>query len=149
MVNSIPSARQCTHAQTAAFLLGVHPELPNVNKEGASSMHVDRHFYGEMGEELFTAQWDNVQLEKSEQSLFHSGLMGCSCNVTPVEFKVPLHTTDTDKWTTYVGQSYSESDCRLNTFDAIKATMDVPKKFQHLGWHTCLLPAAWTHLIGF
>ncbi|KAG2113244.1 hypothetical protein BD769DRAFT_1673774 [Suillus cothurnatus] len=69
-----------------------------------------------MGEELFTTQWDNVQLKK-------------------IEFKVPLHTTDTDKWTTYVGQSYSESDCRLNIFDAIKATMDVPKKLQHLGWH--------------
>jgi hypothetical protein len=54
--------------------------------------------------------------------------------MSPVEFKVPLHTTDTDKWTTYVGQSYSESDCRLDIFDAIKATMDVPKKFQHLGW---------------
>jgi hypothetical protein len=82
MVNSIPSARQRTRAQTAAFLLGVHPELPNVDEEGASSMRADRHFYGEMGEELFTAQRDNVQLKKSEQSPFHSGLTGCSCNVT-------------------------------------------------------------------
>ncbi|KAG2128408.1 hypothetical protein BD769DRAFT_1387453 [Suillus cothurnatus] len=96
----------CTHAQTAAFLLGVHLEPPNVNEEEASSMHLDWHFYRGVNEELFTAQWDNDQLKK-----------------------------DRDKLTTCVGQFYSESDCRLDILDTIKATMDVPKKFQHLGWH--------------
>ncbi|KAG1726168.1 uncharacterized protein EDB91DRAFT_1254427 [Suillus paluster] len=115
MVNSFPSARQRTRAQTAAFLLGVHPEPPNVNKDEVSSMRAVRHFYEGMDEELFTAQRDNVQLKK-------------------IEFRVPLHTTDRDKWTTYVGQSYSKSDCHLDIFDTIKATMDVPKEFQHLGW---------------
>ncbi|KAG1802385.1 uncharacterized protein BJ212DRAFT_1304857 [Suillus subaureus] len=103
-----------------AFLLGVHPEPPNVDKEEASSMCAVQHFYGGTNQELFTAQWDNGQLEK-------------------IEFRVPLHTTNRDKWTTYVGQFYSESDCHLDMFDAIKATMDVPKKFQHLGW--CLSTA--------
>ena len=60
--------------------------------------------------------------------------MGCSCRVTLVEFKVPLHTTDINQSTTYVGQFYSESDCPLDIFDAIRATMDVPKVYQHLGW---------------
>ncbi|KAG1756198.1 uncharacterized protein EDB91DRAFT_1241297 [Suillus paluster] len=105
-----------THAQTAAFVLGVHPEPPNVDKDEVSSMCTIWHFYEGMDEELFTTQWDNVQLKK-------------------IEFRVPLHTTDRDKWTTYVGQSYSESDCHLDIFDAIKATIDVPKEFQHLGWH--------------
>jgi hypothetical protein len=66
MINSIPSARQRTRAQTAAFLLGVHPEPPNVDEEEASSMRSDRHFYGGVNEELFTAQWDNDQLKKGE-----------------------------------------------------------------------------------
>ncbi|KAG2124729.1 hypothetical protein BD769DRAFT_1388671 [Suillus cothurnatus] len=108
----------CTHAQTAAFLLGVHMEPPNVDEEEASSMRLDRHFYGRVNEELFTAQWDNDQLKK-----------------------------DRDKLTTYVGQFYSESDCRLDILDAIKATMDVPKKFQHLGWclstACCMDPPHW------
>ncbi|KAG2335868.1 hypothetical protein BDR05DRAFT_1006381 [Suillus weaverae] len=93
-------------------------------------MRAVQHFYKGMDEvlEMFTEQWDSVQLEK-------------------IEFRVPLHTTDRDKWTTYVGQSYSESDCCLDIFDAIKATMDVPKEFQHLGWHLstahCMDPPHW------
>ncbi|KAG1811108.1 uncharacterized protein BJ212DRAFT_1302029 [Suillus subaureus] len=37
MVNSILSACQCTWVQTAAFLLSIHPELPNTNEGGANN----------------------------------------------------------------------------------------------------------------
>ncbi|KAG2046938.1 hypothetical protein BDR06DRAFT_977137 [Suillus hirtellus] len=103
-----------TRAQTAAFLLGVHSELPDVD-EGVNSRTV-RHFYEGMDEEPSTTERHHAQLQK-------------------IEFRVPLHTTDSNQLTTYVDQSYSESDCHLDIFDAIRATMDVPKLYQHLGWH--------------
>ncbi|KAG2351753.1 hypothetical protein BDR07DRAFT_1500446 [Suillus spraguei] len=120
MVNS--SACQRTHAQTAAFLLSLHSELPNANEEGVNNrMHRVRHFSKGMNEEVSTTtQQHHTQLEK-------------------IKFRVPLHTMDINQMATYVDQSYSKSDCCLDIFDAIRAMMDVPKSYQHLGW--CLSTA--------
>jgi hypothetical protein len=45
MVKSIPSARQRTRAQTAAFLLGAHPDLPNIEANEITRMRAVRNFY--------------------------------------------------------------------------------------------------------
>jgi hypothetical protein len=34
----------------------------------------------------------------------------------------------------YVDKLHSESDCRLDIFDSIKAIMDVPELYEHLAW---------------
>jgi hypothetical protein len=47
---------------------------------------------------------------------------------------VPLHTLDRNQSTTYVDRSHSELECRMDILDSIKATMDVSKTYQHLGW---------------
>lgn len=41
---------------------------------------------------------------------------------------------DSNKCTTYVGHLYSESDNRMDMFDSMRATMDVPKTYKHMGW---------------
>ncbi|KAG1740104.1 uncharacterized protein EDB91DRAFT_1082088 [Suillus paluster] len=119
MVNSIPSARQRTRAQTAAFLLGAHPELPSVEDKEINCMCAVQHFYEGMTEQLpleeFTGQQCQAQLEK-------------------IEFRVPLHTLDRKQSTTYVDRSHSKSDSHIDILDSIKATMDVSKTYQHLGW---------------
>ncbi|KAG2085712.1 SNF2 family N-terminal domain-containing protein [Suillus discolor] len=51
-----------------------------------------------------------------------------------VKFRISLHTMDSNQSVTCVDQSYSESDCRLDIFDRIKATMDVPTTYEHLAW---------------
>jgi hypothetical protein len=51
-----------------------------------------------------------------------------------VEFRVPLHTMDRSQATMYVDKLHSESDCRLDIFDSIKAIMDVPELYEHLAW---------------
>lgn len=51
-----------------------------------------------------------------------------------VEFQVPLHTMDESRSTTYVEKLHSESDCRRDIFDSIKAIMDVPDLYGYLGW---------------
>lgn len=51
-----------------------------------------------------------------------------------VKFRIPLHTMDINQSVTCVDQSYSESDCRLDIFDRIKAMMDVPTTYEHLAW---------------
>lgn len=51
-----------------------------------------------------------------------------------VEFRVPLHTMDESRSTTYVEKLHSESDSRLDIFDSIKATMDVPDLYGYLAW---------------
>lgn len=55
--------------------------------------------------------------------------------VVLVEFRVPLHTLDRLQSITYVDRLHSESDSRRDIFDSIKATMDVPELYEHLGWH--------------
>lgn len=62
MVNSSLSARQRTRAQTAAFLLGVRSELPDVD-EGVNSRTV-RHFYEGMDKEPSTTERHHAQLQK-------------------------------------------------------------------------------------
>ncbi|KAG1888035.1 uncharacterized protein F5891DRAFT_1199323 [Suillus fuscotomentosus] len=52
-----------------------------------------------------------------------------------VEFRIPLNSMETNKCTTYVGRSYSESDLSpLDMLDSMRATMDVPKTYENLGW---------------
>ncbi|KAG2087034.1 uncharacterized protein F5147DRAFT_781459 [Suillus discolor] len=52
-----------------------------------------------------------------------------------VEFRIPLNTTDTNKTTTYVDHFYAESDLSpLDMFDSMRAAMNLPKTYEHLGW---------------
>ncbi|KAG1785082.1 uncharacterized protein HD556DRAFT_1459774 [Suillus plorans] len=117
--NPLSSTHQRTRAQTAAYLLGIRPELPNVNDEEVSCMNAVQIFYEGMADqpikELTAEQYQDTKLDK-------------------IEFQVPLHTTDTNKSTTYVDRLHSESESQQDIFDSIKATMDVPDKYEHLGW---------------
>ncbi|KAG2124950.1 hypothetical protein BD769DRAFT_1669111 [Suillus cothurnatus] len=81
MTDSISSARQRTRAQTAAYLLGIRPELPDI-------------------------------IDTAEQ------------------YQAPARS----QATMYVDKLHSESDCRLDIFDSIKAIMDVPELYEHLAW---------------
>ncbi|KAG2045497.1 hypothetical protein BDR06DRAFT_1015591 [Suillus hirtellus] len=92
---SVSSVRQRTCAQTAAYLLGIRPELPDITDT--------------------TEQYQAPELDK-------------------IEFQVPLHTMDRSQSTTYVGKLHSESDGRRDIFDSIRAIMDVPELYEHLGW---------------
>lgn len=74
-VNSIPSARQRTRAQTAAFLLGAYPELPpqSAQDKEINRIRAVQHFYQGMAEQRppspvdeLTAQQCQAQLEKSK-----------------------------------------------------------------------------------
>jgi hypothetical protein len=55
-------------------------------------------------------------------------------HVLLVEFRVPLNTTDKNISTTYVDHFYAESDHPLDIFDSMRATMNLPKTYEHLGW---------------
>jgi hypothetical protein len=74
MINTIPSARQRTRAQTAAFLLGAYPELPPQTQDKETNcIRAVQHFYQGMAEQRppsppdeLTAQWCQAQLEKSK-----------------------------------------------------------------------------------
>ncbi|KAG1893735.1 uncharacterized protein F5891DRAFT_1195972 [Suillus fuscotomentosus] len=108
------------NATSLAFLLGTRPDLPSVGASEITRMRAVRHFYERMTqtpslEELTVQQPCQVQLDK-------------------IEFRIPLHTLDRNQSTTYVDRSHSESDCRIDILDSIKATMDVSKTYQHLGW---------------
>ncbi|KAG2052896.1 hypothetical protein BDR06DRAFT_1009029 [Suillus hirtellus] len=108
-----------TRAQTAAYLLGIRPELPDVNDEEVNHMNAVQIFYEGMADQpikgLTAGQYQDTKLDK-------------------IEFQVPLHTMDMNKSTTYVDRLHSESESRRDIFDSIKATMDVPDKYEHLGW---------------
>ncbi|KAG1900225.1 uncharacterized protein F5891DRAFT_1188922 [Suillus fuscotomentosus] len=99
-INSVSSVRQRTRAQTAAYLLGIRPELPDITDTAE--------------------QYQAPELDK-------------------IEFRVPLHTMDRSQSTTYVGKLHSESDGRQDIFDSIRAIMDVPELYEHLG---CAFKAA-------
>ncbi|KAG1893538.1 uncharacterized protein F5891DRAFT_985764 [Suillus fuscotomentosus] len=94
-INSVSSVHQCTRAQTAAYLLGIRPELPDITDTAE--------------------QYQAPELDK-------------------IEFRVPLHTMDRSQSTTYVGKLHSKSDGRRDIFDSIRAIMDVPELYEHLGW---------------
>ncbi|KAG1727052.1 hypothetical protein EDD22DRAFT_931284 [Suillus occidentalis] len=123
MVNSIPSARQRTRAQTAAFLLGAYPELPPQTQDKETNrIRAVQHFYQGMAEQRPPSPLDELTAQR------------CQAQLEKIEFRVPLHTLDRSQSTTYVDRSHSESDCRVDILDSIKATMDVSKTYQHLGW---------------
>ncbi|KAG2084603.1 SNF2 family N-terminal domain-containing protein [Suillus discolor] len=114
---------QALRVQNAAFLLRVRSELPDVNDQDldmSNHMRAAECFYDGMADsqaiEGFSTQPQQFQeLEK-------------------VKFRISLHTMDSNQSVTCVDQSYSESDCRLDIFDRIKATMDVPTTYEHLAW---------------
>ncbi|KAG1893199.1 uncharacterized protein F5891DRAFT_1196729 [Suillus fuscotomentosus] len=122
MVNSIPSARQRTRAQTAAFLLGAYPELPSTQDKEINRTRAVQHLYEGMAEQRTPSPVDELTAQR------------CQAQLEKIEFRVPLHTLDRNQSTTYVDRSHSESDCPIDILDSIKATMDVSKTYQHLGW---------------
>ncbi|KAG1828010.1 hypothetical protein EV424DRAFT_1537012 [Suillus variegatus] len=122
MVNSIPSARQRTRAQTAAFLLGAYPELPSAQDKEINRTRAVQHLYEGMAEQRPPSPVDELTAQR------------CQAQLEKIEFRVPLHTLDRNQSTTYVDRSHSESDCPIDILDSIKATMDVSKTYQHLGW---------------
>ncbi|KAG1868168.1 hypothetical protein C8R48DRAFT_771865 [Suillus tomentosus] len=115
-------ARQRTRAQTAAFLLGVRSNLPDVNDEDFSRVNAVRHFYEGITDH------ESKSIEKVTARRYQAP------ELEKVEFRVPLHTLDRFQSITYVDKLHSESDSRRDIFDSIKATMDVPELYKHLGW---------------
>jgi hypothetical protein len=79
MVKSIPSARQRTRAQTAAFLLGARPDLPNIEANEITRMRAVRNFYERMTEQSSEGEEQpcQAQLKKSTSCVCISGLMRC------------------------------------------------------------------------
>ncbi|KAG1903375.1 uncharacterized protein F5891DRAFT_1185517 [Suillus fuscotomentosus] len=67
--NPLSSTRQRTRAQTAAYLLGIRPELPDVNDEGANRMNAVQIFYEGMADqpikELTAGQYQDTNLDKT------------------------------------------------------------------------------------
>ncbi|KAG2097918.1 uncharacterized protein F5147DRAFT_656170, partial [Suillus discolor] len=104
-----------SHIQTTAYLLGARKGLPNVDEEEINRTRAVQSWYeSEAPEGQLTNQ---ESLEK-------------------VEFRIPLNTADTNKSTTYVDHFYAESDLSpLDMFDSMRAVMDLPKTYKHLGWH--------------
>ncbi|KAG1861052.1 hypothetical protein C8R48DRAFT_673621 [Suillus tomentosus] len=97
-INSLSSstfARQRTRTQTAAFLLGIRPNLPDANDEDFSRVNAVRHL-----SQGITNRFDSVE------------------KVTAQQYQAPE----------------LEKDSRRDIFDSIKATMDVPELYEHLGW---------------
>ncbi|KAG1797365.1 uncharacterized protein HD556DRAFT_1440922 [Suillus plorans] len=119
------SQQQARRVQNAAFLLGIRPELPDVNDQDLEMLnctHVVKSFYDGVadsqpieGFSVHPQQPESQELEK-------------------VKFRIPLHTMDSNLSVTCVDHLHSESDCRLDIFDRIKATMDVPSTYEHLAW---------------
>jgi hypothetical protein len=79
MVKSIPSTHQQTCAQTAAFLLGARPDLPNIEANEITCMHAVRNFYERMTEQSSEGEEQpcQAQLEKSTSCMCISGLTRC------------------------------------------------------------------------
>ncbi|KAG1775755.1 hypothetical protein EV702DRAFT_1198955 [Suillus placidus] len=118
------SARQRTRAQTAAFLLGIHPNLPSVNDGDCNRINTVQHFY--QGFEI--TDHSKVMVETATAQRYQAS------ELEKVEFRVLLHTLDKIQSITYVDRLHSKSDSRQDIFDSIKATMDVPELYEHLGW---------------
>ncbi|KAG2096311.1 uncharacterized protein F5147DRAFT_656626 [Suillus discolor] len=116
-VDSIPSvtcwrsSRQHSCIQTTAC---ARKELPNVDEEKINCTRAIQSWYeSEAPEGQLTNQ---ESLEK-------------------VKFWIPLNTANTNKSTTYVDHFYAESDLSpLDMFDSMRAAMDLPKTYEHLGW---------------
>ncbi|KAG1900171.1 uncharacterized protein F5891DRAFT_1188869 [Suillus fuscotomentosus] len=113
IIDSIPSPRRRTRLQTTAYLLGSRKNLPEV---------------------------DDEQINQVPEC--HQGPEPQPQAFEKIEFRVLLNTTDKNKLTTYVGYFYTESDHPLDILDSMKAVMDLPKTYEHLGW--CLSTACRT-----
>ncbi|KAG2096322.1 uncharacterized protein F5147DRAFT_656636 [Suillus discolor] len=123
-INSMLSAHQQSQVQTAAYLLGVRQKLPDVDGEEINRIcAVQSALAGaqDIGavQELPAPAKPELEPERKK-----------------VEFRIPLNSMETDKCTTYVGRLYSESDLSAqDLLDSTRATMDVPKTYENLGWH--------------
>ncbi|KAG2052954.1 hypothetical protein BDR06DRAFT_972641 [Suillus hirtellus] len=88
--------------------------LPNVNEEEINCTHA-------------------VQLWYESEAL--EGQLTNQESLQKIEFRIPLNTTNTNKSTTYVNHFHTKSDLSpLDMFNSMRATMDLPKTYEHLGW---------------
>ncbi|KAG1895866.1 uncharacterized protein F5891DRAFT_1193680 [Suillus fuscotomentosus] len=126
--SDFPPGRQRTRAQTAAYLLSTRKELPDIDNEAMNRMRAVQNFY-----ENPAIMMDDQPIELTAQCYNHDKTDSLA-GLKKIEFRVLLHTTDSSRCTTYVDRLFSESDFRVDIFDAVSATMDVPKMYQHLGW---------------
>jgi hypothetical protein len=142
-INSIPSARRQSRVQTAAYLLGIREKLPKIdNKEINRTRAVQLSYEALAGvhrpvEELSAPAKPEPEPEQKKGDSMHSlNNMGAHLDhATVVEFRIPLNSMETNITTTYVGRLYSESDLSaLDMLDSMRATMDVPKTYENLGW---------------
>ncbi|KAG1896323.1 uncharacterized protein F5891DRAFT_1193123 [Suillus fuscotomentosus] len=125
-IDSMLSARQRSWVQTAAYLLGVRQKLPDVDGEEINRTRTVQSSY----EALAGAQ--DIGAVQELPALAEPEL---EPERKKVEFRIPLNSMETDKCTTYVGRLYSESDLSAqDLLDSTRATMDVPKTYENLGW---------------
>ncbi|KAG1848136.1 hypothetical protein C8R48DRAFT_778935 [Suillus tomentosus] len=123
-INSMLSARQRSRVQTAAYLLGVRQKLPDVDGEEINRIRA-------VQSALAGAQ----DMIGAVQELPAPAKPELEPERKKVEFRIPLNSMETDKCTTYVGRLYSESDLSAqDLLDSTRATMDVPKTYENLGW---------------
>jgi len=135
-IDALPSARQRSHVQSMAYLLGARQELPDFEDDEINHMRTVQLAYDVMEGNTINLPTQCQELKKGELHLCLSHVYSYACVTMLVEFRVPLNTTDGSKQTTYVDQLYSESDSRTDILDSIRAAMDVPKSYEHLGWRT-------------
>ncbi|KAG1729745.1 hypothetical protein EDD22DRAFT_960808 [Suillus occidentalis] len=119
IISSIPSAHQCACLQTTPYLLGARKELPEVNDEEINCICAIQMCYSS---------------EANTTSTEEQGPNQPQAFLEKVEFRVPLDTTDKNKPTTYVDHFYTESDHPLDILDSMRAAMNLPKAYEHLGW---------------
>ncbi|KAG1901730.1 uncharacterized protein F5891DRAFT_1221256 [Suillus fuscotomentosus] len=119
------SQQQAQRVQNAAFLLRIRPELPDVNDQDLEMLnrtHVVKSFYDGVADSQLIEGFSVHPQQPESQEL------------EKVKFRIPLHTMDSSLSVTCVDHLHSESDCRLDIFDRIKARMDVPSTYEHLAW---------------
>jgi hypothetical protein len=140
IIDSIPSVRRRARLQTTAYLLGAREELPEVDDEEISHIRAIQLCYLPEAntEEQVTTHHQGPELQpQAFDKGSYDGLLKWlmqDTHVALVEFRVPLNTTDKNKYTTYVDYFYTESDHPLDMLDSMKATMNIPKTYEHLGW---------------
>ncbi|KAG1878468.1 hypothetical protein C8R48DRAFT_668563 [Suillus tomentosus] len=140
IIDSIPSVRRRARLQTTAYLLGAREELPEVDDEEISRIRAIQLCYSPEAntEEQVTTHHQGPELQpQAFDKGSYDGLLKWlmqDTHVALVEFRVPLNTTDKNKYTTYVDYFYTESDHPLDMLDSMKATMNIPKTYKHLGW---------------
>lgn len=133
-IDALPSARQRSRVQSMAYLLGARQEPPDFDDVEINRTRTVQLAYDAMEGNTINLPTQCQELKKGELHLCLSLVYSYVCVTMLVEFRVPLNTTDGSKQTTYVDQLYSESDIRADILDSIRAAMDVPKSYEHLGW---------------